>query len=99
MEMITKNVPKRLEFGDYGNFATLTPENLTIEKFGNTLCAVITWNYGPNDNRTIELCHEELNEIDYESFNTTLEAELNKIGYTSNQLEPYLGRYYVRGDK
>ena len=99
MEMITKNVPKRLEFGMEGNFATLTPENLIIKKFGNTLCAVITWNYGPNDNRTIDLCHDELNEIDYESFNTTLETELNKIGYTSDQLEPYLGSYYVRGDK
>ena len=99
MEMITKNVPKKLAFGDCDNFATLIPENLTIEQFGNTLCAVITWNYGPNDNRKIELCHKELNEIDYESFDTTLETELNKIGYTSNQLEPYLGRYYVRGDK
>ena len=88
MEMITKNVPKRLEYGIEGNWGTLVPEAVKIEKFGDShICAVVTYNYGKNDNRTINLCHDELLEVDYESFDTTFEAELDKLGYKRNEIQ------------
>lgn len=97
MEMIKNGVPTRLEFGDYGNFATLTPEAVSIERFGPThLSAVITYNYGKDDSRVIDLCHDNLAEIDYESFGTSYESELDKIGYTPDQIRSYLNRFYVK---
>ena len=96
MEMIIKNVPKRLEFGDYGNWGTLVPESLYLRTInGDTIHAVITWNYGKDDGRTIDLCHDELHEIDFESFGTTLESELEKIGYKRNEVQKLRDVWYV----
>lgn len=96
MEMIIKDTPKRLEFGMEGNWGTLVPEDVKIEVFGTEhLCAVITYNYGKNDNRTINLCHDDLLEVDYESFGTTFETELNKLGYKRNEVQDLGKRWYI----
>ena len=96
MEMIIKNVPKGLEFGTYGNYGTLIPESVKIEKFGSThLYAVITYNYGPNDDRTIDLCHDELMGVDYESFGTTFEEELAKLGYKRIEIQKLSGGWHI----
>ena len=96
MEMITKNVPKRLEFGMEGNWGTLIPEEVSIVTYNNfDIHAVIKYNYGRDDNRTINLCHDELHEIDFESFGTTLEAELGKIGYKVNEVQQLRDKWYI----
>lgn len=96
MEMIINNVPKRLEFGDYGNWGTLVPEAVKIEIFGEShLSAVVTYNYGKNDNRTINLCHSELDEVDWESFGTTFEKELIKLGLKTNEVQKLRNEWHV----
>ena len=96
MEMIIKNTPKTIEFGDYGNWGTLVPESVKIEKFGvSHLSAVVTYNYGKDDNRTINLCHNELEEIDWESFDTTFEAELAKLGLKQNEIQKLRNEWYI----
>lgn len=96
MEMITKNVPKRLEFGMEGNWGTLVPEAVKIEKFGSShICAVITYNYGKDDDRTINLCHNDLLEVDYKSFGTTFEAELEAIGYKKNEVQKLRDEWHI----
>ena len=99
MEMITKGIAKTLEFGDEGNFGTLIPEAIYLRTINSdTIHAVITWNYGKDDGRTIDLCHEELHEIDFESFDTTFEAELNKIGYKINEVQKHRNKWYIIKD-
>ena len=94
--MITKNVPKKLEFGMEGNWGTLVPESLYLRTInGDTVHAVITYNYGKDDGRTINLCHDELHEIDFESFGTTLEAELGKIGCKVNEVQQLRDKWYI----
>lgn len=94
--MITKNVPKRLEFGMEGNWGTLIPESLYLRTInGDTVHAVITYNYGKDDDRTINLCHDELHEIDFESFGTTLEIELEKVGYKTTEVQQLRDRWYI----
>lgn len=96
MEMITKNVPKRLEFGVPGNWGTLIPERLYLRTInGDTIHAVIKYNYGKNDGRTIDLCHHELHEIDFESFGTTLETELENIGYKVTEVQQWRDEWYI----
>ena len=96
MEMITKGIAKRLEFGEKGNWGTLIPEDIRLETCNNsTIHAIIKYNYGENDNRTINLCHDELDEIDFESFGTTLEAELEKIGYKMNEVQKFRDKWYI----
>lgn len=96
MEMITKNIPKRLEFGVEGNWGTLIPEEVSIATYNNfDIHAVIKYNYGKDDGRTINLCHDELHEIDFESFGTTLEAELGKIGYKVNEIQQLEDNWYI----
>ena len=96
MEMITKNVPKRLEFGMEGNWGTLVPESLYLRTInGDTVHAVITYNYGKNDGRTIDLCHENLEEIDFKSFDTTVVEELNKIGLKEKEVQIFKNQCYI----
>lgn len=96
MEMIIKDVPKRLEFGMEGNWGTLVPEAVKIEKFGSShICAVITYNYGKDDDRTINLCHNDLLEVDYKSFGTTFEAELEAIGYKKNEVQKLRDEWHI----
>lgn len=96
MEMITKNVPKRLEYGIEGNWGTLIPESLYLRTIsGDTIHAVIKYNYGKDDGRTIDLCHDELHEIDFESFGTTLESELEKVGYKINEVQQLRDKWYI----
>lgn len=62
MTKVVKNQPIRLEFGDYGNFATLTPIALGEFSYGSY---AVTFKYA--DGRTIVLCIRP-NELDIESF-------------------------------
>lgn len=96
MEMITKNVPNRLEFGVEGNWGTLIPEEVSLVTYNKSdVHAVIKYNYGKDDGRTINLCHDELHEVDFESFDTTLEAELEKIGYKRNEIQQLGNKWYI----
>lgn len=96
MEMITKNVPKRLEFGMEGNWGTLIPEEVGLVTYNKyDIHAVIKYNYGKDDGRTINLCHDELHEVDFESFGTTFEAELKKVGYKTNEVQQLRDRWYI----
>lgn len=96
MEMITKGIAKRLEFGEEGNWGTLIPEDISIVTYDNFhIHAAITWNYGKGDGRTINLCHDKLDEIDFESFGTTFEAELEKIGYKVNEVQKFRDKWYI----
>ena len=63
-QRIIKNQPVRLEFGDYGNFATLIPTKLVITKPNYH---IVRMSYGRNDIRTIDLCFS-LEEVDTASF-------------------------------
>lgn len=100
MTIIKKDTPVKLEFGDYGNWGTLIPEGLYLmTSNGTDICAVIKYNYGKNDSRTIELCHNELHEINFESFGTTLENELEKIGYKRNEVQQLRNKWYIIREK
>lgn len=87
--MIKNGVSRRIEFGDYDNWGTLVPEavSLTVDHYHKVIGTRITYNYGPNDNRKIDLCGDKVEEIDFESFGTTFEAELAKVGYTREEVQ------------
>lgn len=96
MEMIRKNTPKKLEFGMEGNWGTLIPEEVSLVTYNKSdVHAVIKYNYGKDDGRTINLCHDELHEVDFESFDTTLEAELEKVGYKRHEIQQLGNRWYI----
>ena len=67
MERIVKNKPIRIEFGDYGNYATMTPIEIVEYKPNDYFKVLIRWQY-PNSDRTIELWERDDKNIDFESF-------------------------------
>ena len=87
--MIRNGVARRIEFGDYDNWGNLVPEaiSLRVDRYAKTIGTCITYNYGPNDNRKIDLCGDRVDEVDFESFNTTFEEELAKVGFTMEEVQ------------
>lgn len=70
MERIIKNIPVKLEVGDYDNFMTLIPQEIISQYKCNGMLYpeyIIKFSY-PNDDRTINLVISE-GEIDFKSFN------------------------------
>ena len=99
MEIVKKNVAMRVEFGDYNNWAILVPEALKLTKMADKIYAIITYNYGLNDKRTIDLCEHEIVNIDFNSFSTTFEKELKKLGYKSSEVQFHKNKLYIIKDK
>ena len=97
MEPVIKGKTRKVEFGDYGNFADLTPEAVHLVNYDKhaPIHAVVTYSYG--DGRTIDLCHDRLVEIDFESFDTTFDDELSAIGYSQEGIKfnPRNGLAYI----
>lgn len=94
---IVKNKPQELEFGDYGNRGTMIP--IAIEKISEisrTLSVHILWSYDDKTERTIVLCEDDLEAVDYESFGTTYEAELAKLGITPEGVQSFGSGAYKR---
>ena len=67
MEKIVKNQPIRIEFGDYDNFATMTPIEILEYEPERRPHVLIRWAY-PNDDRTIDLWHPSDHDVDFDSF-------------------------------
>lgn len=97
--MITKGVLRTVEYGDYDNFGTLIPEEVKIEKCGTEVYAIITYKYDESSDRTIDLCTDDIDKIDYESFNTTKGAELGRRGLKPDEVQVFRGRTYVIKDE
>lgn len=86
MDMIRKGIERDLEFGDYGNKGTLTPEAVQLKTYDyRKIHAIVTYRY--DDGRTIDLAHDNVDNIDFESFGTTFEKELSNIGYRPNEVQ------------
>lgn len=100
MEMIIRNIPRNLEYGIPGNWGTLIPKDVKLVTYNNSnIHAVIKYDYGKNDNRTINLCHDELHQINFESFGTIFEDELEKIGYKPNEVQQLGNKWYIIKDE
>lgn len=95
--MIKNGVVRRIEFGDFDNWGDLVPEaiSLRVDRYSKTIGTCITYNYGPNDNRKIDLCGDHVDEIDFESFNTTFEEELAKVGFTKDEVQFNGGKLHI----
>lgn len=67
MERIVKNKPIRIEFGDYDNFATMTPLKILKYEPEGYYKVLIRWQY-PNSEQTIDLWERNDKIIDFDSF-------------------------------
>ena len=67
MKIIIKNQPIKIEFGDYGNFATMIPIKILEHKPDGYYKVLIRWKY-PNSNQTIDLWEQNDQSVDFESF-------------------------------
>lgn len=67
MEKIIKNVPIKIEFGSYGNFADMIPKEILKHRPDEYFKVLIRWQY-PNEERTIDLWDTNDKNIDFESF-------------------------------
>ena len=97
MKEFIKGKEVTIEFGNYDNFVDITPDSFCLESYGSTIEALITAHY--SDGREIEFVHENLNDIDFESFGTTFESELNKIGYKENEVQQVRNKLYIIKEK
>lgn len=68
MKTIVKNQPTQIEFGDYDNFATMTPIEILEYKPNGWYKVLIRWQY-PNSEHTIDLWHRDDKDVDFDSFN------------------------------
>lgn len=87
---IVKGVNKRIEFGDYDNYGNLIPAEFdhVMTFSGNPkLSFCLLWDYADGTGRTIKLCHDNPEDIDFESFGTTFEQELKKVGLTLDEVQ------------
>jgi hypothetical protein len=87
---IIKGVKQNIEFGDYGNYGSMIPiEFDRIMTFhGNpVLSFCLLWDYNDGTGRTIKLCHDNPDDIDFESFGTTFEQELKKVGLSIDEVQ------------
>jgi hypothetical protein len=97
-QKIIKDQVQKLTFGDYDNTGNMIPRELQkIERYSSgSLFAHILWDYNDKTGRTIVLCEEDLDNIDYESFGTTFEKELAKIGLKPEEVQKRrYGRFQV----
>jgi hypothetical protein len=91
---IVKNVGQKLEFGDEGNYGRMVPIAFDrVMTFGgnSVLSFCLVWDYADGTGRTIKLCHDNPEDIDFESFGTTYEQELKKVGLSSSQVQVISG--------
>jgi hypothetical protein len=87
---IVKDLKQNIEFGDYDNYGNLIPSAFdgVMTFSGNPkLSFCIVWKYADGTNRTIKLCHDNPDEIDFESFGTTFEHELKKVGLSVDDVQ------------
>jgi hypothetical protein len=87
---IVKGIKQNLEFGDYGNSGSMIRIEFDhVRTFpGNpVLSFCLVWSYNDNTGRTIELCHNNPEDIDFESFGTSYEQELKKVGLTPDEVQ------------
>lgn len=93
MKKIIKGVATTFEYGDWDNFVTVIPEKISLNRISDRIFADIDSKstYGMETNFT----QDNIEEIDFESFGTTLEAELNKIGFEENEVQFYGEELYV----
>ena len=67
MKKIVKNQPTKIEFGDYGNFATMIPIDILEYKPDDYYKVLIRWKYS-NKDQTIDLWERDDSLVDFESF-------------------------------
>lgn len=67
MERIVKNKPIKIEFGDYDNFATMTPLEILKYEPDGYYKVLIRWQY-PNSEQTIDLWERNDKNVDFDSF-------------------------------
>ena len=67
MKTIVKNQPTQIEFGDYDNFATMTPIEILEYKPNDWYKVLIRWQY-PNSDKTIDLWAYNAENVDFNSF-------------------------------
>lgn len=67
MEKIIKDKPIKIEFGDYDNFATMTPKEILEYRPNDYYKVLIRWQY-PNSEHTIDLWEQSDKNIDFDSF-------------------------------
>ena len=87
---IVKGLKQNLEFGDEGHFGNLIPIafDRVMTFYGNPeLSFCLVWDYDDKTGRTIKLCHDNPEDIDFESFGTTFEQELKKVGLSIDDVQ------------
>ena len=67
MNKIIKNKPMKIEFGDYGNFATMIPIEILEYRPNDYYKVLIRWQY-LNSDSTIDLWEQSDKNIDFDSF-------------------------------
>jgi hypothetical protein len=87
---IVKGAKQRIEFGDYDHYGNMIPAEFdcVMTFSGNpVLSFCLVWSYGDGTGRTIKLCHDNPEDIDFESFGTSYEQELKKVGLTPEEVQ------------
>lgn len=87
---IVKGLKQNIEFGDYGNYGSMIPIEFdrVMTFHGNPILSFcLVWDYDDKTGRTIKLCHDNPEDIDFESFGTTFEQELKKVGLSIDDVQ------------
>ena len=87
---IVKDKKQNLEFGDHGNYGNMVPiefDRIMTFQGNSKLSFCLVWSYDDGTGRTIELTHDNPEDIDFESFGTTFEQELKKIGLNTDEVQ------------
>lgn len=92
MKKFIKGVATTIEYGDWDNFVTVIPESVSFRTISGTIYAIVEAHY--KDGREANFTHDDIEEIDFESFGTTFKDELNKIGFEENEVQFY-GKLYI----
>lgn len=85
---IKKGQGQGSEVGDFKHYGRLIPQELVgICDDHGFLFTEIRWAYNDKTNRTIVLRENDLENVDYESFGTTYDAEIQKLGLTPEGIQ------------
>lgn len=94
MEKFIKGIARVIEFGDYDNFVKITPDSFYFKSYNkHKISAVFTAHY--DNGHTIEFVDDNIAEIDFSSFGTSVAAELAKIGLKESEAQFLRKQLYI----
>lgn len=92
MKKFIKDVETTIEYGEYDNFVKVIPESVKLRRINDNIYALIEA-HNLNGN-SLEFTEDDIQSIDFESFDTTFKEELDKIGFKENEVQFY-GKLYI----